>query len=426
MADRSHAWLVLAASMIFGASLAALGGQDASAEVGTAPSASVMPGLPPGSGAGHDGPSEIIFPPRTVPLHFDHALHHQLGATCTECHTNAKTSRRASERVAISSRACDRCHGTRHEDLTNVQAGEGEKGACATCHEGYRAGDGNRVRRVAVPAPRLHFSHQVHAARNIGCGQCHGAVHRVGEATTSALPRMRGCLRCHDLPPGSRGDAKGGCPTCHLTGPSGTLRTDYPEGQLLPPRWLRAAEHGPDFIRTHGPAAANDSKFCAQCHSEASCARCHDGRVRPRDIHPNDFLSMHSVAAKQSAQKCGSCHRHETFCKTCHMRAGVTATGPSWNRLQQGRIHPPPEVFVTGPVTGRHHATEARRNLPACVGCHVERDCVGCHATPGGGGIGVNPHPAGFASRCRSALSRNARPCLVCHEPGDPQLSRCR
>lgn len=240
------------------------------------------------------------------------------------------------------------------------------------------------------------------------------------------MPRMQGCLTCHNLPPGSRGDAKAGCATCHLTTPSGRLRTTYPNGKLLPPRWLGGAEHGPDFVRTHGPAAANDSKFCARCHDEASCARCHDGRVRPREVHPNDYLSMHGLAAKQSAQNCGSCHRYESFCKTCHMRAGVTATGPAWNRLNQGRIHPPPEVFVTGPVTGRHHATEARRNLTSCVGCHVERDCVGCHATPGGGGMGVNPHPAGFASRCGSALSRNARPCLVCHEPGDLQLSRCQ
>jgi len=40
--------------------------------------------------------------------------------------------------------------------------------------------------------------------------------------------------------------------------------------------------------------------------------------------------------------------------------------------------------------------------------------------------MGVNPHPAGFATRCAPALARNARPCLVCHEPGDAQLSRCQ
>ena len=339
MVNRTHAWLVLAASMIFGASLAAVGGTDASAEVRAVSSASVVPGLPPGATSGH-GPSEIIFPPRTVPLHFDHALHHRLGANCIDCHTNAKTSHRASERVVISARACDGCHGTQHEDLMNVQGGEGKKGACATCHKGYGVGDGNRVRRTAIPAARLRFSHKLHALRNIGCGQCHGAVHRVGEATNAALPRMRGCLKCHNLPAGSRGEAKSGCRTCHVTEPSGRIRTSFPNGQLVPPRWLRAAEHGPDFIRTHGPAAANDSKFCAQCHSEASCARCHDGRVRPREVHPNDFLSMHGLAAKQSAQKCTSCHRHETFCKTCHMRAGVTETGAHVESSAAGS-HPP-------------------------------------------------------------------------------------
>ncbi len=421
---RTHAWWVLGSVLLAGI-LAMTGGERARADepvVRVAASAWV---LPPGALRDGSGPSEIIFPPGQVPIRFDHAKHHALGVSCVDCHVNAKTSRRAGDRVAASVATCDRCHGTSHEDLDQV-VGEGAKGACATCHEGYREGDGNRVRRVLVPSPRLRFSHQVHAARNIGCGQCHGAVHRVGKATRMRLPRMRACLTCHDLPDGSRGDAKAGCPTCHLTEASGRLRTAYPNGQLLPPRWLGAAEHGPDFLNTHGPAAARDSRFCGRCHSEDSCARCHDGRARPRQVHPNDFLSMHGVAAKQSAQSCGSCHRHESFCKTCHMRAGVTATGPSWNRANQGRVHPPPEVFVSAPVTGRHHGTEARRNLMSCVGCHVERDCVGCHATRGGGGMGVNPHPAGFANRCASALSRNGRSCLVCHEPGDAMLSRCR
>lgn len=424
-AIRTHAWLVLLASILLAGLIAMVGGESARADVrALSPAGSGSVGVP--STHGEDGPSEVIFPPRTVPLRFDHALHDNLGAKCIDCHTNATTSRRASERVILSTAACDRCHGTDHRDRSSVKAGEGRRGACATCHEGYRIEEGNRVKRVMVPVPRLRFNHQVHAARNIGCGHCHGAVQRAGKATNVRLPRMRACLTCHDLPDSSRGDAKAGCPTCHLTQPSGQIRTEYPNGQLLPPRWLGGAEHGPDFVNTHGRAAASDSRFCAQCHKEDQCVRCHDGRVRPRDVHPNDFLSMHAVAAKQNAQSCGSCHRSESFCKTCHMRAGVTATGPSWNRSNQGRIHPPSEVFVSAPVTGRHHATEARRNLTACVGCHVERDCVGCHATRGGGGIGVNPHPSGFASRCRSALSRNARPCLVCHDPGDAQLSRCR
>lgn len=415
-------WLLV--SVVLAAAAAVVSGQGARADARATVAASAWV-LPPGAARDATGPSEVIFPTQQVPIRFDHAVHHAQGATCLDCHPAARTSRRASDRIGWPVTACDRCHGTNHGDLSKVTRGAGS-GDCALCHEGYRPEDGNGVRRVVVPAPRLRFDHQVHASRNIGCGHCHGAVQRVGKASRLRLPRMRACLTCHDLPDGSRGDAKAGCPTCHLTDASGRLRTKFSNGKLLPPRWLGAAEHGPDFANTHGAAAASDSRFCARCHSEDSCARCHDGRVRPRQVHPNDFLSMHGLAAKQNAQGCSSCHHHESFCKTCHVRAGVTLTGPAWNRANRGRVHPPPEVFVSAPVTGRHHATEARRNLAACVGCHVERDCVGCHATRGGGGMGVNPHPAGFATRCASALARNARPCLVCHEPGDAQLSRCQ
>jgi hypothetical protein len=61
------------------------------------------------------------------------------------------------------------------------------------------------------------------------------------------------------------------------------------------------------------------------------------------------------------------------------------------------------------------------RNLNACVACHTERDCTVCHATQAAGGRGFNPHPPDFASRCKSAASKNPRPCLVCHEGANPR-----
>jgi hypothetical protein len=372
------------------------------------------------------GPSEVIFPPETRALHFDHALHDGLDVPCLACHPGAATSRSASDDLGAAPNTCDGCHKTNHR-LLSVTPGPGNRGACVTCHVEYSPGDGNLVQRSVVTRPNLRFDHRAHHARNTGCGQCHGAVERVRLATREQLPRMLRCLRCHDQPDESRGDAGSGCPTCHLTLPGGRMKTQFASGTLVPPAWLGGARHGADFEHTHGAAAANDSRFCARCHAEDECQRCHDGRVRPRSVHPNDFLSMHAVAAQQSARPCSSCHRVSSFCTTCHRRAGVTATGPA--RLQQGprgRVHPASDVFTTGPVTSRHHATEARRNLTACVGCHVERDCVACHGSRAGPGVGVNPHPPSFASRCGSALRRNPRPCLVCHEPADPVFSRCR
>jgi hypothetical protein len=138
------------------------------------------------------------------------------------------------------------------------------------------------------------------------------------------------------------------------------------------------------------------------------------------------------VAARQT--RCNSCHRAQSFCIECHQRSGVTLSGPHRNIRNRGRFHPPKSVWTDGPRSRRHHAWEAQRNLSACVGCHTERDCATCHATTEVGGRGsglttgkvVNPHPPGFLRRCRRALAQNARPCLVCHQPADPTLTRCR
>src|SRR5262249_47365703 len=161
------------------------------------------------------------------------------------------------------------------------------------------------VAALNLPRANLVFNHKAHVDRNIGCAQCHGAVEQLELATRDQLPRMRGCFGCHQMPDSaSRGEAKSSCDTCHLRGEAtgnataggGTarIRTMFASGTLLPPRWLHNAAHTPDFIDRHKRVAADDSQFCANCHTENYCADCHDGRVRPRSIHPNDYLNMHA------------------------------------------------------------------------------------------------------------------------------------
>jgi hypothetical protein len=215
------------------------------------------------------------------------------------------------------------------------------------------------------------------------------------------------------------------------------VKLAFAAGTLKPPRWLHDSGHGPDWIERHKQVAGNDSQFCSNCHSEKYCADCHDGRVRPRKVHPNDWLSMHPISARQDNPRCTSCHREQTFCIACHQRAGVALSGPYANFTGRGRFHPPKSIWTDPPRSSGHHAFEAERNLNACVSCHVERDCTMCHATAarggrgwepteGFGGQGTNPHPRNFKDRCKSGLKRNARPCLVCHDPADPQLADCR
>ena len=429
MIARVRRWLALAAC----AALATLvAPRDVAAEgraptrQGLAPAASgtAVPDawLPPGAPSPDPGPSPAVFPPQRIPLRFSHARHaREFGVSCVECHPLARTSRSADDRLLPSPSTCDRCHGTRHADTGPVAPGPGPSGACAFCHVGALP-DGTGVARVVLPAPNLRFDHAAHAARSIGCGQCHGEVAAVGLATRDQLPRMQGCLGCHQGPAAARGDAKSACDTCHLAATDGKLRTQFATGTLTPPRWLHDAAHGPDFLERHKGAAAADGAFCATCHTEDSCTDCHDGRVRPRSLHPNDFLAMHPVAARQDQPRCSSCHQEQTFCLSCHQRLGVAPSGAG---AAAHAFHPPGWSDLRARGRG-HHAWEAQRNLSACVGCHTERDCAACHAASGRSGLGIDPHPAGFGARCATMLSKNPRPCLVCHEPSAPELARCR
>jgi hypothetical protein len=393
---------------------------------------------PPGALPNDHGPSLVIFPAQDITIRFNHARHvKELGLTCTTCHEKTRTSHAAAESMLPKATRCDACHSSDHRDLTRVRADPKEQiSRCAFCHVGYSAADGNRVAAMSLPKPNLRFDHAIHGARNIGCAQCHGAVENLELATRDQLPRMRGCFNCHQAPSPAAGRARSDCRNCHLSDPSGMIQVSFNSGSLSPPSWLHDAAHGPDWIERHKLIAGNDSRFCANCHSEKYCADCHDGRVRPRRVHPNDWLDMHPVAAQQNQQKCTSCHREQSFCLTCHQRAGITMSGPFADAAGRGRFHPPKSEWTDGPRTPRHHAWEAERNISACVSCHVERDCAICHATAAAGGRGTgiapasgqgtDPHPVGFQSRCASALRQNARPCLVCHLPTDPNLQSCR
>lgn len=385
--------------------------------------------LPPGATAQDRGPSAAIFPPQKLTIRFNHKLHvGDQKLACDACHKAAKTSQKADDTLTPQATTCDACHGSDHGDLSAVAPGDEALGKCNFCHLGYRAGDGNRVAKLSIPKPNLVFDHKKHAARNIGCGQCHGEVARLELATRDQLPRMRGCITCHQHPDAAaRGDAKSACETCHLKGGAsegGRIKTVFASGTLSPPRWMHNAEHGPDFVQRHKYVAANDSAFCATCHKEESCTACHDGRVRPRSIHPGDYLSMHAVEGRLAMQKCTSCHREQSFCLGCHQRVGVSMSGPTGAK-ESGRFHPPRAEWSDPPRRPGHHAFEAMRNLGACVSCHIERDCVVCHGGRGIGG-GFTPHPAGFASGCGTQLRRNPRPCYVCHDPGSTSLERCR
>jgi hypothetical protein len=384
--------------------------------------------MPPGSKAS-PVPSDEVFPPQTLTVRFNHKKHvGALGLSCKVCHAAAYASTASSDRLLPKpEETCDNCHDVDHGDRANVKAGAADDGQCAFCHLGDAAGRNGRVAKLVLPSPALRFPHKTHLDRNIQCAQCHGRVENVELATRDQLPRMAGCFRCHSQTASNENTAKGTCTTCHLTEPSGQMQTEFASGELLPPQWLHLAEHTPDWIERHKSIAANDSRFCANCHREEYCASCHDGRVRNRTVHPNDWISMHAESARLDVPRCSSCHAEQTFCADCHRRVGVSRDGPAGNRGPSERFHPPPSVWSASPRGPGHHAWEAEQNLNACVSCHTERDCTTCHASRGvAGGAGVNPHPVGFERGCRNAMNKNPRPCLVCHESSDANLKACQ
>jgi hypothetical protein len=376
------------------------------------------------------GPSTAIYPPQTIPLHFDHARHTaKMRIPCTYCHPQATTSGHVGDRLLPSPSRCDPCHTSDHSDLNAVR---GSLTDCGSCHVDHDPRDGNRVARVVLPTANLRFSHRAHAERNIACGTCHASVRDAGLATRDHLPRMPTCLGCHAQTGPAAGDARGECTVCHLSEEGQRIRTEFPTGTLLPPRWLGGADHGPGWSERHKHVAASNTALCSTCHEERECVDCHDGRVRPRRIHPNDWLSLHAAAAKQGSPTCTDCHRQQSFCLSCHQRVGVSARGPDARSAERGRFHPPAAIWSGATVGAGHHGWEAKRNLNVCVSCHTERDCTTCHATRAAGSVmpsgarGRSPHPPGFAGACRSAFSKNPRPCLVCHLPSAPELARCR
>jgi hypothetical protein len=378
-----------------------------------------------------EGRSAIVYPLQRIAVRMDHAHPAHRALPCVQCHSSAPASRTSRDVLVPAESTCNPCHA--------AQTDRDAAGAatCGSCHVGYGA-DGTRVVPASsFPAPRLHFSHATHVRLGATCESCHAGVRDAALATRDHLPTMRQCLSCHGgarsdgaRSDGSRGDgpataaphatrsAPSACTTCHFAEPDGVLRTRFAEGTLTPPDWLLGMGHDADWIVRHRWVGADQGPACASCHRESECADCHDGRVRPRAVHPNDYLTIHTQEARREPTRCASCHTTQRFCTECHARLGLaTASAPAVRAT--GRYHPPAATWE------RAHALEAKRSLSACVSCHAERDCVSCHGALGIGG-GLSPHPPGFAARCAPLLAANPRACVTCHGDVGALEGRCR
>ncbi|HEX4355480.1 MAG TPA: cytochrome c3 family protein [Polyangiales bacterium] len=343
-----------------------------------------------------------LYPPRADAIAFQHATDAHRQLSCDRCH-RPRADRPDDLRASESD--CASCHADRI-DRTQISAER-----CGSCHRGFDPAHPRAPAPVALPPSRLRFDHAKHT--NVSCTTCHSG----GDGATS-LPSMSTCLTCHaatkskPLP----------CNGCHLALPSGRLRTQFDDAKLIPRSGYLGMAHDADFYVRHRWVAADQGAVCATCHVESECTACHDGRRKPRGIHPNDYLSLHAQDSQRNATRCNSCHDSPSFCLPCHARLGISEiSAPDVHAPR--RFHPAASLWIRGPVL---HAREAQRSLSSCVSCHAERDCVQCHGAPGVGTGLHSPHPAGFDAQCGEALARNPRACTMCHRASDPAFRTCR
>lgn len=337
------------------------------------------------------GPGEAAFP---------HRAHVLAGVSCVRCHASVETPRTREPTDAL---ADDRGELHAPDDATCTSGGcharPHDPRPCSTCHSDALG------RALALQAKaHLRFSHARHSAKSLGnCMHCHLGVSEDNGAPLR--PAMATCYRCHDHE--ADRDARR-CQTCHV---------DLEDEGSMPASHL---VHEADFLRQHGARAASAAEACASCHRERFCAGCHGATAAflpsrasfedpwQASVHRAGFAARHAIEARATPGACTTCHA-PTRCQSCHLARGLAdlSTAPS---ARQRSPHPAGWVGVAQ----NDHGRAARRDPASCAACHGgagEALCVDCHRV---GGVGGNPHPAGYSSR----QPKSALPCRLCHPPG--------
>ena len=314
----------------------------------------------------------------TTTKSFPHRAHVTAGVTCTTCHANMS----AGAALHIPDDAtCVSCHAKPHDTHP-----------CLGCHAAPSA-----IAELTEARDHLIFDHQPHAAASRGdCMRCHVGI---AEGDDHLRPPMATCFKCHDAAQNART-----CDTCHR---------NLEDTKLLPASHLA---HDGDWLREHGTRAASSGDVCQSCHREKFCAECHGKTVAvlpatqhfadpfAPSVHRAGFSARHALESRAEPGACTTCHSPDR-CASCHLARGVAG---------EGRRSPHPPGWVGLAAADNEHGREARRDPSACAGCHDgagQQLCVGCHKV---GGVGGNPHPAGWSSRLPVA----ALPCRLCHPIG--------
>lgn len=342
-----------------------------------------------------DKPRAALYPRARITLTQVHPVHAALNVECERCHVNTKSSRWASERLAPRMKDCQSCH----PEVEGATALTPVTPTCRKCH-GPLPDNASPVPGF-YPQPLIRFSHAAHASTS--CADCHQP--QKASSAVPSLPAMRQCYDCHRRRPG-----RAECRVCHLVKADGRLNTNLAGRTLKPPTWLIGPNHEPGWAGDHAVTAGSASKLCGSCHEPQSCQDCHSGARRLTNLHPGDWIRTHGTATRFDNPHCQGCHRTQSFCLTCHRRAGVATDSPAATKpkIGAGRAH--------GTTTVPELMRRARKDITACVACHTESSCIDCHAL-------VNPHPASWRRRCAKIAPRAEAACRKCHTEG---ADRCQ
>ena len=370
--------------------------------------------------------SEAVYPPQRIPLTFSHKQHFEADLECENCHEAASKSVRATDRLLPAHPECDSCH-----DIASAAKGKvvDPKSACEDCHKNFDRKLQKDPPKASFPTANLLFNHKVHKDNKIACDTCHNSsvtntMKEVGLATRLQLPKMETCLSCHDGK-----TAPSACSTCHVSDSTGRIAQQFASGPLRPLQGDPfGVDHGPRFEFTHGTRAKLDRGICMECHTEGSCAQCHDGLQKPLAVHPNDYITLHPVQARMDSLRCEGCHRFQSFCAACHERSGIGLDSDPTLRARNVRVHPDYATWVDPPYGPNHHSIAASRDIKSCMSCHREESCMACHATNAvvSSSRAATPHLKDFAKGCRALASANDRACLKCHTSGDLMAKGCK
>ena len=284
---------------------------------------------------------------------FSHQFHvKEAGIACTDCHTSAANSTLASDNLFATMEACRNCH----EDQM--------KNNCTYCHT-----SADTTTYTASPNPKreLIFSHKFHTEeQKVDCETCHKKLDDANALTGTLVPEMATCVTCHNDV-----KASNACEKCHTNFAS-----------------LRPKDHNrSDFVHEHKQLARIDDAKCGTCHTQESCAECHDGgelmkvnvpgtdlvsphspRLMANDrgqgmgltkVHDLNFRYTHGIEAKGKITECQTCHSDETFCTTCHI-----ADGNGNQESFKPKSHSEAGFVILGVGSGGgQHAKLARRDI---------------------------------------------------------------